>query len=125
MAQCPPDERSVNAQKVIRGPCYADRPLRPSIPNQHPHTQPRQCSRAPARPPAPLVLPIKHVGTFVYPRTPFPSFLDFPPSLTEEGAPAEVRFVGGFGSVLKARKGGEAVEDLSAEDDKQELLSSG
>ena len=39
-------------------------------------------------PPAPLVLPIKHLGTFVYPRTPFP-FLDFPPSLTEEGAPAD------------------------------------
>ena len=39
-------------------------------------------------PPAPLIMPIKHLGTFVYPRTPFP-FLDFPPSLTEAGAPAE------------------------------------
>ncbi|KAI0794661.1 hypothetical protein C8Q74DRAFT_1193837, partial [Fomes fomentarius] len=35
-----------------------------------------------------LVLPVRHLGTFVFPRTPFP-FLDFPPSFTETGAPSD------------------------------------
>ena len=39
-------------------------------------------------PSSPLVLAQRHLGTFVFPRTPFP-FFDFPPPLTESGAPSE------------------------------------
>ncbi|CDO69680.1 hypothetical protein BN946_scf184851.g68 [Trametes cinnabarina] len=41
-----------------------------------------------ATPPPTLILPVRHVGTFVYPRTPFP-FLEFPGPVTETGAPAD------------------------------------
>ena len=39
-------------------------------------------------PSSPLVLAQRHLGTFIFPRTPFP-FFDFPPPLTESGAPSE------------------------------------
>ena len=65
---------------------------RPSPLSFHPQSAPPHSAASmlprTGSPPAPLVLPIKHLGTFVCPRTPFP-FLDFPPSLTESGAPAD------------------------------------
>ena len=42
-------------------------------------------SGSPATTPA---LAVKHLGTFVFPRTPFP-FLDFPPPYTASGAPSD------------------------------------
>ena len=38
--------------------------------------------------PTAVARPIRHLGTFVYPRTPFP-FLDFPAAHTESGAPSD------------------------------------
>ncbi|KAL1940862.1 hypothetical protein VTO73DRAFT_7903 [Trametes versicolor] len=41
-----------------------------------------------ATPPPTLILPIRHLGTFIYPRTPFP-FVDFPGPVAETGAPSD------------------------------------
>ncbi|TBU39335.1 hypothetical protein BD309DRAFT_872520 [Dichomitus squalens] len=62
---------------------------RPSPPLMHSHSAPPafMLPRS-GSPPTTLVLPIKNLGTFVYPRTPFP-FLDFPPPYTASGAPSD------------------------------------
>ncbi|OSD04904.1 hypothetical protein PYCCODRAFT_1363462 [Trametes coccinea BRFM310] len=67
---------------------------RPSPPPFHPASAPPRPVATSfvfprsASPPPTLTLPVRHIGTFVYPRTPFP-FLDFPAPVTETGTPAD------------------------------------
>ena len=62
---------------------------RPSPPPfAHPLAAPPATAFMLPRAGSPAPLPIRHLGTFVFPRTPFP-FLDFPAPTTSSGAPAE------------------------------------
>lgn len=64
---------------------------RPSPPPYGPNAPPMPAAimfPRPGTPPSPQVLPIRHLGTFVFPRTPFP-FFDFPPAYNASGEPSD------------------------------------
>ncbi|KAI0766642.1 hypothetical protein BD413DRAFT_615054 [Trametes elegans] len=65
---------------------------RPSPPPFHPPSAPPAVASLvfprSATPPPTLILPIRQLGTFVYPRIPFP-FFDFPGPVSETGAPSD------------------------------------
>ncbi|KAI0331683.1 hypothetical protein GY45DRAFT_1248347 [Cubamyces sp. BRFM 1775] len=65
---------------------------RPSPPPFHPAPPPPAAASfvfpRSTTPPPTLILPIRHLGIYIHPRTPFP-FLDFPGPINETGAPSD------------------------------------